>query len=160
MLDRLKHLLLDSLDPSSEDSDTDADLALQRAAAALCIEMSRADEQVLDEERAGIVAALHECFDLQPEEIDSLVAQAETAADEAVSLFEFTTVLNQHFEHARKVRFVEHLWRVAYADGQLEKHEAHLVRKVADLLHLRHREYIGAKLRAAPSTGQASGNTS
>ena len=36
----------------------------------------------------------------------------------------------------------------AYADGELEMHEAHLVRKVADLLHLRHHEYIGGKLRA------------
>ncbi len=148
MLNNLKRFFQDALDPSSQDWAGNDDRTLQRAVAALCIEMSRADSQVVDAEQASIGTALRECFDLDDEEIDSLLALAETDADEAVSLFEFTTLLNQHFEHAQKVRFVEHLWRVAYADGTLEKHEAHLVKKVADLLHLRHREYIGAKLRA------------
>jgi len=148
MLNNLKRFFQDALDPSSQDWAGNDDHALQRAAAALCIEMSRADRQVVDAEQISIGTALRECFDLADEEIDALLALAETDADEAVSLFEFTTILNQHFEHAQKVRFVEQLWRVAYADGTLEKHEAHLVKKVSDLLHLRHREYIGAKLRA------------
>ncbi len=121
--------------------------------------MSRADSQVVDAEQASIGTALRECFDLEDGEIDSLLALAEADADEAVSVFEFTTVLNQHFEHAQKIRFVEHLWRVAFADGTLEKHEAHLVKKVADLLHLRHREYISAKLRAEPRIKTCPDNT-
>ena len=149
MLNNLKRFFQDSLELSSQDSGSDADHALQRAVAALYIEMSRADNQVVAAEQAGIMTALGECFDLQPDEIDALMSLAQSDADEAISLFEFTTLLNQHFDHPQKVRFVEHLWRVAYADGQLEKHEAHLVKNVADLLHLRHREYISAKLNAA-----------
>ena len=152
MLSNLKRLFLETLDPSNEDWGGNDDHALQRAAAALFIEMSRADRQILDAEHASIGAALRECFDLEVEEIDTLLALAEADADEAVSLFEFTTLLNQHFEHAQKVRFIEHLWRIAYADGHLEKHDSHLVKKVAGLLHLRHREYIGAKLRASDRT--------
>ena len=158
MLSRLKHFFQDTLDSTHQSTGMD-DQALQRAVAALCIEMSRADSQVLDLERAGIVSALRECFDLEAGEIDNLLNLAERDADEAVSLFEFTTLLNQHFDHPQKVRFVEHLWRVAYADGQLEKHEAHLVKNVADLLHLRHREYIGAKLRAASAHQQRTDST-
>ncbi len=147
MLNSLKKFFQDSLDSVQTDNGND-DLALQRAVAALCIEMSRADSQILDQERVGIVAALRDCFELDRDEIDQLLDLAEQDADEATSLFEFTTLLNHNFDQPQKVRFVEHLWRVAYADGQLEKNEAHLVKKVADLLHLRHREYIGAKLRA------------
>ena len=154
MLNNLKRFFLETLDPSNPDWAGNEDHALQRAAAALFIEMSRADRQVVDAEHASISAALGECFDLEVEEIDTLLALAEADADEAISLFEFTTMLNQHFDHAQKVRFIEHLWRIAYADGHLEKHEAHLVKKVADLIHLRHREYIGAKLRAANQAQQ------
>ena len=92
--------------------------------------------------------ALSEIFELDRSEVQTLLEAAETRVDEATSLYEFTRVINDSFEHEEKVRIVEMLWRVAYSDGELEKHEGHLVRKVADLLHLRHREYIGAKLRA------------
>ena len=81
-------------------------------------------------------------------EVDELMENAAAHADSATSLYEFTSVLNAQFDQAQKTHFVEQLWRIAYADGELEKHEAHLVRKVADLLHLRHREYIGGKMRA------------
>jgi uncharacterized tellurite resistance protein B-like protein len=47
-----------------------------------------------------------------------------------------------------KVRMVEHLWRVAYADGVLTAHENHLMRRVSDLLHVPHGAYISAKMRA------------
>jgi uncharacterized tellurite resistance protein B-like protein len=48
---------------------------------------------------------------------------------------------------------LEALWRVAQADAIVHKYEEHLIRRVADLIHVPHRGYIAAKLRAA---GQAS----
>jgi uncharacterized tellurite resistance protein B-like protein len=121
--------------------------AVHLAAAALLVEMSRADHRIDDRERAHIASALEEQFGLSAQEVRELVSAGETGADEATSLYEFTRHLNEHFSHEQKVLLVDQLWRVAYADGELEKHEAHLVRKVADLLHLRHSEYIGGKLR-------------
>ena len=156
MLNNLKRFFENALEQSSQATEASTEHTLQRAVAALCIEMSRADSQILEAERAGIITALRECFDLPADEIDSLLSLAETDADEAVSLFEFTTLLNQHFEHSQKIQFVEQLWRVAYADGHLEKHEAHLVKNVSDLLHLRHREYIGAKLKAEAQSEELS----
>lgn len=112
------------------------------------IEMSRADHGVDEREQALIANALTKVFGLSAAQVSELLEHAEASADDATSLYEFTAVLNEQFDQAEKTHFVEQLWRIAYADGELEKHEAHLVRKVADLLHLRHREYIGAKLRA------------
>jgi len=125
-----------------------AEHAVQRAAAALLVEMSRADSDEAAVEREHIARALREVFALSGDEVDELMAAGGSDADEATSLYEFTSVLNREFTHERKVMFVQQLWRVAYADGELEKHEAHLVRQVADLLHLRHHEYIGGKLQA------------
>ena len=146
MLSKLKTIFTSSLTRSGNDDDDEH--SMKRAAAALMIEMSRADHHVDDREQALIAKALSDVFHLAQAEVDELLAAADTHADDATSLYEFTSILNTQFDHDRKVRFVEQLWRIAYADGELEKHEAHLVRKVADLLHLRHREYIGGKLRA------------
>jgi uncharacterized tellurite resistance protein B-like protein len=148
VLSRLKRIFDDSLADASAGDDERAEHALHRAAAALLVEMSRADHAVSDVECAHIARALEQVFGLSRAEVHELMSAGENDADAATSLYEFTRVLNERLDHERKVHFVDELWRVAYSDGELEKHEAHLVRKVADLLHLRHREYIGGKLKA------------
>jgi len=148
MISKLKSIFDSAL--SHRDDDTDGGHHIERAAAALMIEMSRADHNVDERERALIANALTKVFGLSAAQVAELLEHAGASADDATSLYEFTSVLNEQFDQAEKTHFVEQLWRIAYADGELEKHEAHLVRKVADLLHLRHREYIGAKLRAQP----------
>lgn len=146
MIARLKRLFQDAVDEAAANEDSEQ--AVRRAAAALMVEMTRADNEVTDAERAHVTRALETEFGLEPDDARELLDAADDDADAATSLYEFTRVLNQQFSHDQKVRLVDQLWHVAYADGNLEKHEAHLVRRVADLLHLRHREYIGGKLRA------------
>jgi uncharacterized tellurite resistance protein B-like protein len=146
MIARLKRLFQDAVDQAAAGDNPEQ--AVRRAAAALMVEMIRADSEVTEGERAHVTNALETEFGLPPDEARALLVAADDDADAATSLYEFTSVLNQCFSHEQKVRLVDQLWGVAYADGSLDKHEAHLVRKVADLLHLRHREYIGGKLRA------------
>ena len=69
--------------------------------------------------------------------------------EEAVSLYEFTAVINDQFDREQKIDLVEMLWRVAYADQELDQYEEYFVRKIADLLHVSHKDYIQAKLRVA-----------
>ena len=122
--------------------------AYRLAAAALLIEMSRADYEVKDIEQKAVVDATQRALGLTREETLELVELAEEKADHATSLFEFTNLINTHFDAAQKARMVEHLWDVAYADGQVDKYESHLVSKIADLLHVPRTEYIRAKLQA------------
>ena len=65
-----------------------------------------------------------------------------------VCLYEFTRLIHESFDDARKGRLVEELWRVAFADRVLEAQEEFLIRKIARLLHLPHAEFIAAKQRA------------
>ncbi len=148
MLSRLKRIFDEAVAEAAAGGGDDAEHALHRAAASLLVEMSRADHDVSELEREHIARALERVFGLPPEEVRELMDVGETGAEAATSLYEFTRVINDRLSHEQKVHLVDELWRVAYADGVLEKHEAHLVRRVADLLHLRHREYIGGKLRA------------
>mgnify|MGYP003316830790 CR=1 FL=1 len=40
------------------------------------------------------------------------------------------------------------LWQVALADDYLDKYEESIIRKISDLIHLRHSEYIQCKANA------------
>ena len=119
------------------------------ATAALLVEVMRADREVQPEERDAVLRALAAAFDdLSPEETRELLARAEERADGATSLFEFTRLVNRQLDHDQKAHVVELLWRIAYADGELDKYEEHLVRRIADLIHVPHSVFIRMKHQA------------
>ncbi len=122
--------------------------AYQLATAALLIEMTRADHDVKGVERDAVAHAVQRAFELDSSETEELLALAEEEADQATSLYEFTRLINRHFDPEQKQHFVELLWHVALVDGEIDKYEEHLVRKVADLIHVPHRSYIRAKHHA------------
>lgn len=119
--------------------------AYRLATAALLIEMTRADYDVKTVEREAVTHAVQRVFGLDAAETAELVALAEQEADEATSLYEFTRLINDNFEPQQKEHIVELMWQVALADGEIDKYEDHLVRKVADLIHLPHLTFIRAK---------------
>jgi uncharacterized tellurite resistance protein B-like protein len=122
--------------------------ALPRAAAALMLEMAVTDEGGEQAELDVIHRAMHTAFGLQQAELDELIAQAHQATRESVSLYDFTRELRTGLAADERAELVEWLWRVAYADGRLDRHEELLVRRVADLLGVPHHEFIRRKLAA------------
>lgn len=120
--------------------------AQQVAAAALLFEVARADFHVDPRERAAIRSTLARAYELGPERAAKVTAKAERAAEEAVSLYEFTRRLNDALSPDEKLEVIGMLWRVAFADGRIDKYEEHTVRKAADLLHVPHRRFIRARL--------------
>lgn len=145
MLSRLKKLL-DPAGATAADP-TAARRKLELATAALLVEVMRSDG-VAANERAAVEAAIGRRFGLAGDEAQSLVAEAEAEVRDAVGYYPFTSLINRHFSADDKERIVELLWQVAYVDATLSAHEQHVIRKVADLLHLSHASYVGAKLRA------------
>ena len=116
------------------------------AAAALLIETARSDfSQDADEERA-MEALLANTLELGLAEVRDLMTQASEQVDEATSLYEFTRIINDHYSAEDKLELISCMWRVAYADGQLDKYEEHLIRQVAELTYVPHSDYIRCKL--------------
>ena len=132
------------------------DRACRIASAALLVEMSRADHEVTAVERGVIESALGHVFELDASASARLYREAERHADDATSLYEFTRLINDNFELSEKENLIELLWFVAFADGELDKYEEHLVRRVADLVHVSHGNFIRAKHRARHRSGQLS----
>lgn len=116
--------------------------ALQLATAALLFEVTRADFEVLDVERQAVESSIQKVFELSARETRELAELAEREVEDAVSLYQFTGLINRHFSAEEKVRIVEMLWRVVFADGHMASHEEAMVRKIAELIHVPHRAFI------------------
>jgi uncharacterized tellurite resistance protein B-like protein len=152
MLRTLKDLF-DSLSPKAAPTAADEEHALQLACAVLLVEVMHAEPDVQPAERQAVMAALRRKFPLAPDELERLVELADQRARGANDFFGFTSTLNDRFSHEQKVRIVEFMWQVAYADGDIDAHENHVISKVAGLLHVTHGEYIAAKLHAKQAAG-------
>lgn len=126
--------------------EADAERRARLAAAALLIEVARSDEHISQQERQAMLGSVRRRFGLDPEEAAQLLELAEARARDAHDLYQFTSKINAAFSGARKTELIEELWRAAYADARLHKYEEHLIRRVADLLHVPHATYIATKL--------------
>lgn len=154
MLRAIQQFFENRIRPNAGDDNAAAgEHALRLATAALLIEMIRADDHVGPEERQAVLEAAQRAFELSSDETEELVRLAEQEATEAVSLYQFTNLIDKHFPLERKVHVVELLWRVAYADGVKDMHEEHLVRKIADLLHVPHRDFVRTRHKVESERG-------
>ena len=134
-------------EPAMKGRGPESDHALQLATAALLIEITRADFHVEDSERVAVDEAIIDLFGLSEAEARELARLAELEVKESASLFEFTSLVDRHFSQEQKIQVVEMLWRVVFADGSKDKYEEYTVRKIADLLHVSHRDFIKARHR-------------
>ena len=104
-------------------------------------------------QKIPVITALQRQFTtLTTDEIQQLIALAHERSRSATDFHAFTSALNDHFSEEQKLRVVEAMWQVAYADGHLEAHEQHVLWRVADLLHVPHGAYIAAKMKAKGGT--------
>ncbi|NVJ49648.1 MAG: TerB family tellurite resistance protein [Gammaproteobacteria bacterium] len=145
MLDKLRNFF-DKYLSVEETSEQDTEHALRVAAAVLMIEVMKMDFEIKDEEQEQILLLIKEEFNLSDEDATALYDVATDKALFATDFHEFTKLLNDHYSVEQKIRLVRLLWKVALADGKVHAYEEHLIRRVADLMHLRHSEYIQAKL--------------
>jgi uncharacterized tellurite resistance protein B-like protein len=148
MLKRIKSFFDEHLMLESDAGKEDPDHALRLGVAALLLEMTHMDGEVRPEQRAAVEKAVRTCFDLTEPETNELLDLAEAERANSTDYFQFTSLINGAYTPKQKERLVETLWRVAYSNEVLHHYEEYLVRKVADLLHVPHRAFIGAKHRA------------
>lgn len=152
MLGRLKGLLRNTLgDTVQVEADLEHDVRL--ASAVLLVEAVRADHDSHEHETQLVERLVQERFDLAAEESAALVKRAEEQADHAVALQTFTRLLVDALDEDERAAIVGMIWKVIYADGQVDRWEEHLVRRVAELLYVPHAKFIQQKLKAQASSG-------
>ena len=144
MLNKIRQLFAKNADAPEQDQIATEHLAT----AALLIEVMIIDGNLDDQELQSISQTLCGILDLTEAQVDELILLSREEVAEATSLYQFTREINNHFDLEGKMKLLTSMWRVAYADGHLDKHEEGIIRRVADLLHIRHNEYIRCKLEA------------
>jgi len=145
MIKKLKSLLSSR---QGKNAETTADPAtLKLAAAALLMEAACMDGHADEGEIATVTALLAGHFGLEPGEATELAEAGRTAVAESVELYGFTRTIKDSFHHEDRVRMIEMLWQVAYADGILHDFEANLVRRVCGLIYVPDRESGEARKR-------------
>ena len=149
MIDAISEFFRDRLQVQ-KNSDSAEDAA-RLAAAALLFEAAMSDYDLGEEERTTIQQLVREQFDLDDTDASVLETLAQQRVRESIGLHGFTSLINQHWSEKDRLNLVEQMWRVVYADGRLDDHELHLMRKIQRLLHIPQKDFVSAKLRHKPT---------
>ena len=120
--------------------------SLDKACSALLIEVAYADKIFDESEIISLKESLKETYDIDDIIIDELISDAKKTVDESTSLYEYTRVVNDEFDYSDKLELLSRIWKLAFADGNLDKYEDHLIRKISDLIHISHSDFIKIKL--------------
>jgi len=126
----------------------------QVATAALLIEVAKADGDFSDDERNRIFELMKNDFDLDDECINELLELSEQKVKDSISVYEFSSVINESFSQQEKFELMKNLWRIIYEDGKLDSHEDRLIKIIGSTLNLEHKDVIGAKLFVKQELGK------
>lgn len=123
--------------------------ALARAGAVVLLEMAAVNDQFDEAELDIIHQAIEGSFGLEGAELSALISEAKTLRRQAVSLHDYTRGLRTGLPREYRDELVGWLWKVAYADGRIDRFEEQLLRRLTDLLGVPHEEFIRRKHMAA-----------
>jgi len=118
----------------------------QVATAALLIEIAKSDGNFSDDERKRIIDFMKNDYDLDDECVTELIELSEHKVEESISIYEFSSILNETFNRLEKLELMKNLWRIIYQDGKLDSHEDQLIKIIGSTLNLEHQDIIGTKL--------------
>lgn len=116
------------------------------ACISLMIEVSIADQSIEESEIESLKKTLSEKFNIEQSEISSLITKGKETQEESTSLYEFTRIINDDFSFEEKYDLIKSMWQIAFADGNIDKYEEYVIRKVSDLIYISHEDFIKAKM--------------
>jgi uncharacterized tellurite resistance protein B-like protein len=160
MLNSIKRFFEDRLAVEDTLTDSDRICRVQLASAALLLELMKTDRKISYEEETAFREILANTFDLDDAALQEISELAEEEIRQATSLYEFTSLVNDSYSYADKVKLIENMWRIAFADTVLDKYEEQMIRKTADLIYVSHSDFIRSKLSVRQSQSHSSQSSS
>lgn len=131
-----------------EDVEIREEMDVRMISAALLAEIATADHKVDEREHAALVQLLQEHYQLDADTAQAMIERALKQRNEATSLYEFTQTVNDHFSDQEKYQLIKQMWQVAFADGEIDAFEEHLIRRVSELIYLPHGLFTRARAEA------------
>ncbi|MCU7933037.1 MAG: TerB family tellurite resistance protein [Candidatus Thiodiazotropha sp. (ex Codakia rugifera)] len=152
MIKAIKDYFDTYLAPDSDEKTHQLEQSIRLAVAVLLVEIAESDFEEAPEERRVILQSIQRQFDLNRASAEQLMALAKEEHTESTDYFQFTRLINEHYTEAQKIKVVEALWQVAFADQELHRYEEHVIRRLAELIYVPHNDFIAAKHRVMNST--------
>jgi uncharacterized tellurite resistance protein B-like protein len=149
MLEKLRQFIADVVSPDAHDSQEFDDTGFRLAATALLIHVISLDGQPSALETAKLHSLIEQRFELDPGTADRLIAAATLVEGEAVDLYHFTSVIMRVVDEPGRIRLIEMMWELVYADGKVSEFEENVVWRAADLLSVTARDRMELKHRVA-----------
>ena len=149
MLDGLRQFIADVVSPTTHGHQAFDDTGYRLAATALLIHVISIDGEPSEAEKRKLHSLIESRFGLDPGTADQLIASATLVEGEAVDLYHFTSVIMRSVNEEGRLRIVEMMWELVYADGQVSEFEDNVVWRAADLLGVSSRDRIDLKHRVA-----------
>ena len=149
MFKKIKSYIKEFSSKSSEENlKKEDDTSIMNACASLLIEAAFADKIFSETEIDSLKFTLVNKFDFNENEVQKLIHEAENIVEESTSLYEHTRLINDKSSYEDKLKLINSLWKIAYADNEIDKYEDHLIRKISNLLHVSHKDFISEKIKA------------
>lgn len=136
MIRELVDRISSAIQGGDETGEVDRNEAIRLATAVLMVDVARADYDFDEDEFTTLLDLIQIHFGLSAEDATQLANEASEVAEDLVSVHEFTSLLHKNLSEDEKGDVVALLWRIAYADGSLDKYEDSLVLKISDLLYV------------------------
>lgn len=152
MLDRLRQFIADVVSPAGSDHSGFAEDDYRLAAAALLIHVISLDGEPSAAEKRKLHALLEYRFNLDPGTADVLIRDAMRVEGDAVDLYHFTSVIMRSVSEEGRLRIVEMMWELVYADGHVSEFEENVIWRAADLLGVSARERINLRQQVQDGT--------
>jgi uncharacterized tellurite resistance protein B-like protein len=153
MFERFRKFLSDVAEGSKHPAHFDHN-DYRLAAAALMVHTAEIDGNMAEAERRKLHDLLQRRFELSEAETQVLISEATEAEHEAIDLYHFTTVLNRSLTENDRLRIVQMMWEIIYADGRVSEFESNLIWRAADLLGISSRDRIELGRRVAGEQGE------
>ncbi len=157
MLDGLRQFIADVVSPQADGNRGFDDNGYQLAATALLIHVISLDGEPSDTEKRKLHGLIESRFGLDRGTADHLIRSATLVEGEAVDLYHFTSVIMRELDESGRLRIVEMMWELVYADGDVSEFEDNVVWRAADLLAISSRDRLDLKHRVAARRQGAAG---
>jgi uncharacterized tellurite resistance protein B-like protein len=153
MFEALKRFIADISDQPRANDFADDDYRL--AAVALLVHVANVDGSIDRQECSRLRSLIEERFGLNAEATTRLIQKAEASDREAVDFYHFTSVLKRALDENGRLKILEMMWDIAFADGAVQEFEENVVARVAELLGIAPRDRLLSRQRVASEAAAA-----
>ena len=130
--------------PSSDSKKKD-NFEIELTASILAYEVARTDGDVSELELDVLLTEVEVIASKAGKSKDQIFKIIKEFSDKSVSFYEFIEDINNEYSKDQKLSLIAFLWRVAFADSILEAQEEKLIRRIADLIHIKDIEVLKLK---------------